>query len=106
ERRVEIARALARKPDFLLLDEPAAGLNEGESDALLKTLAGIPARYGCGILIVEHDMRLMMRLCRRLHVLNYGRTIGQGTPAEIRANPAVIDAYLGTSTHSISHAER
>ena len=106
ERRVEIARALARKPDFLLLDEPAAGLNEGESDALLKTLAGIPARYGCGILIVEHDMRLMMRLCRRLHVLNYGRTIGQGTPAEIRANPAVIDAYLGTSTHTIPHAER
>ena len=106
ERRVEIARALARKPDFLLLDEPAAGLNEGESDALLKTLAGIPARYGCGILIVEHDMRLMMRLCRRLHVLNYGRTIGQGTPAEIRANPAVIDAYLGTSTHSIPHVER
>jgi branched-chain amino acid transport system ATP-binding protein len=106
ERRVEIARALARKPDFLLLDEPAAGLNEGESDALLKTLAEIPGRYGCGILIVEHDMRLMMRLCRRLHVLNYGRTIGEGSPAEIRENPAVIDAYLGTSTHSIPHAER
>ena len=104
ERRVEIARALARRPSFLLLDEPAAGLNEQESDALLATLAAIPARYGCGILIVEHDMRLMMRLCERLHVLNYGRTIGQGTPAEIRANPEVISAYLGTA-ETRSHAE-
>lgn len=97
ERRVEIARALARKPNFLLLDEPAAGLNEQESDALLETLAAIPARHGCGILIVDHDMRLMMRLCNRLHVLNYGQTIGEGTPEEIRRNSAVIEAYLGTS---------
>ncbi len=100
ERRVEIARALAREPDFLLLDEPAAGLNELESDRLLQTLASIPARRGCGILIVDHDMRLIMRLCHRLHVLNYGKTIGQGTPEEIRQNPAVIEAYLGSVQES------
>ncbi len=96
ERRVEIARALARQPRFLLLDEPAAGLNEAESDTLLTLLATIPDRYGCGMLIVDHDMRLIMRLCDRLHVLNYGKTIAQGTPGEIRQNPAVLEAYLGT----------
>jgi branched-chain amino acid transport system ATP-binding protein len=103
ERRVEIARALARQPGFLLLDEPAAGLNEQESDTLLQTLATIPARYGCGILIVDHDMRLIMRLCNQLHVLNYGLTIGEGTPEQIRQNPAVIEAYLG-STRGEQHA--
>jgi branched-chain amino acid transport system ATP-binding protein len=104
ERRVEIARALARKPDFLLLDEPAAGLNEQESDTLLETLAAIPAKYGCGILIIDHDMRLMMRLCDRLHVLNYGKTIGEGKPEEIRRHPAVIEAYLG-SAQETRHAQ-
>lgn len=104
ERRVEIARALARKPSFLLLDEPAAGLNEQESDTLLETLADIPAKYGCGMLIIDHDMRLMMRLCDRLHVLNYGKTIGEGKPEEIRQNPAVIEAYLG-STQEAAHAD-
>ncbi len=94
ERRVEVARALAMHPKFLLLDEPAAGLNEGESDDLLETLAPIPAQKNLGMLIVEHDMRLIMRLCHRLHVLNYGRTIGQGTPEEVRAIPDVVQAYL------------
>lgn len=103
ERRVEIARALARQPHFLLLDEPAAGLNEVESDTLLETLQAIPAKYGCGILIVDHDMRLIMRLCRRLHVLSYGLTIGEGTPDQIRQTPAVIEAYLG-STRGERHA--
>jgi branched-chain amino acid transport system ATP-binding protein len=97
ERRVEIARALAINPGFLLLDEPAAGLNEAESDALLETLASIPQETGCGMLIVDHDMRLVMRLCSRLHVLNYGKTIGEGSPDEVRSNPAVIQAYLGAS---------
>jgi branched-chain amino acid transport system ATP-binding protein len=97
ERRVEIARALATNPRFLLLDEPAAGLNEAESEALLQILVSIPQEIGCGILIVDHDMHLVMRLCHRLHVLNYGRTIGAGSPEEVRHDPAVIQAYLGTS---------
>jgi branched-chain amino acid transport system ATP-binding protein len=104
ERRVEIARALATNPSFLLLDEPAAGLNELESDALLQTLASIPQQTGCGMLIVDHDMRLIMRLCDHLHVLNYGQTIGEGTPEQVRRNPAVIEAYLGASARESSHA--
>ncbi len=95
ERRAEIARALAMKPKFLLLDEPAAGLNEEESDELLKVLAPIPKKKDLGMLIVEHDMRLIMRLCDRLHVLNYGKTIGEGTPEQVRRIPAVVEAYLG-----------
>ncbi len=97
ERRVEVARALAMQPRFLLLDEPAAGLNEEESDDLLKTLETIPEARGLGILIVDHDMRLIMRLCHRLHVLSYGKTIGEGTPEQVRAIPAVIEAYLGST---------
>ncbi len=97
ERRVEVARALAMEPHFLLLDEPAAGLNEDESDELLKMLAPIPERKSLGMMIVEHDMRLIMRLCHHLHVLSYGRTIGEGTPEEVRNIPAVVEAYLGST---------
>jgi branched-chain amino acid transport system ATP-binding protein len=106
ERCVEIARALASNPTFLLLDEPAAGLNEAESEALLSTLASIPRRTGCGMLIVDHDMRLIMRLCDRLHVLNYGETIGEGSPEEVRTNPGVIEAYLGASAQGNNRASR
>lgn len=95
ERRVEVARALATKPKFLFLDEPAAGLNEDESEELLEVLAAIPATKNLGMLIVDHDMRLIMRLCHRLHVLNFGRTIGEGMPEEVRKIPAVLQAYLG-----------
>ena len=97
ERRVEIARALALKPRFLFLDEPAAGLNEDEREELLRRLAPIPKEKNLGMLIVEHDMQLIMRLCHRLHVLSYGRTIGEGTPEEVRAIPAVVEAYLGST---------
>ena len=97
ERRVEVARAIAMEPRFLLLDEPAAGLNEEESDELLTMLAPIPEQKSLGMMIVEHDMRLIMRLCHRLHVLSYGRTIGEGAPEQVRAIPAVVEAYLGSS---------
>jgi branched-chain amino acid transport system ATP-binding protein len=97
ERRAEVARALAMSPKFLLLDEPAAGLNEDESDELLQILGPIPKQKNLGMLIVEHDMRLIMRLCDRLHVLNYGKTIGEGTPEQVRRIPAVVSAYLGKS---------
>jgi branched-chain amino acid transport system ATP-binding protein len=88
----------------LLLDEPAAGLNEQESEELLRILAPIPERRNLGMLIVDHDMHLIMRLCHRLHVLNYGRTIGAGTPAEVRRIPEVIEAYLGSAAEEGRHA--
>ena len=96
KRRVEIARALAADPSFLLLDEPAAGMNEPETDMLLQILAELPRARGLGLLIIDHDMGLIMRLCQRLQVLASGRTIAAGETEEVRRNPAVIEAYLGT----------
>ena len=97
QRKLEMARALALKPKFVFLDEPAAGLNEAESDALHDLLKSLPQRFGIGLIVVEHDMRLMMNLCPRLHVLNYGKTITEGSPAEVRTNQQVVTAYLGSS---------
>lgn len=96
KRRVEIARALAADPSFLLLDEPAAGMNEVETEALLGILSDLPKVRGLGLLIIDHDMGLIMRLCGRLHVLASGRTIAEGTAEAVRSNPAVIEAYLGS----------
>ena len=95
-RRLEIARALALEPKFLLLDEPAAGMNPAETDALIRVLEAIRAEHEIGLLVVEHDMRLIMRLSDRMVVLNKGQKIAEGTPQEIRSNPAVIEAYIGT----------
>jgi branched-chain amino acid transport system ATP-binding protein len=97
ERLVGIVRALAARPRFLLLDEPAAGLNEQESQGLRDLLIMTRDVYGCGLCIVEHDMRLIMGCCERIQVLASGRTLANGSPKEIRANQAVIDAYLGAT---------
>jgi branched-chain amino acid transport system ATP-binding protein len=105
KRKVEIVRALAGQPHFLLLDEPAAGMNEAESEALLKILAELPARKNLAMLIIDHDMTLIMRLCHRLHVLSSGQTIGEGDVDYVRKLPAVIEAYLGTSvSKEVEHA--
>ena len=104
KRKVEIVRALAGEPHFLLLDEPAAGMNEAESEALLNILAQLPARKNLGMLIIDHDMTLIMRLCHRLHVLSSGQTIGEGDVDAVRKLPAVIEAYLGTNGSTEAHA--
>ena len=104
QRRVEISRALAGDPRFLLLDEPAAGMNERESDDLLAAIRRIRQERGCGVLIVDHDLRLIMRLCDRIHVLAEGRTIFEGPPDEVRRSEAVIAAYLGSETHEGHHS--
>lgn len=96
KRIIEILRSLATECHYLLLDEPAAGLNEEESERLLGQLITLPKTYGCGLLIIDHDMNLIMRLCDRLHVLNQGKTIAEGTSDEIRSNPMVVEAYLGS----------
>ena len=95
KRRVEIARALAASPHFLLLDEPAAGMNDAETEELLGVLSELPAARNLGLLIIDHDMGLIMRLCQRLHVLASGRTIAEGDRQSVRDDPAVIEAYLG-----------
>jgi branched-chain amino acid transport system ATP-binding protein len=98
QRRVEIARAIATQPHFLLLDEPAAGLNEVESDELLEVIRQVRGQLGCGIMVVDHDLRLIMRVSERIHALNEGRTLAEGTPEQVRNNRAVIEAYLGTES--------
>ena len=95
QRKLEICRALASQPQILLLDEPAAGMNPQETKELMELISFIRKEFGLTILLIEHDMKLVMGICERLFVLDYGRIIAQGTPDEVRKNPLVIKAYLG-----------
>jgi len=95
QRRLEIARALASDPKLLLLDEPAAGMNESETDDLFDLIKKVQKR-GVTVLLIEHDMPFVMKLCDRIAVLNFGKKLAEGTPEEIQNNPAVIEAYLGS----------
>ena len=96
-RRLEIARGLATNPQVLLLDEPAAGTNPAEKIQLTDLIRKVRDEMGVSILLIEHDMKLVMALAERLYVLNFGSVIAEGSPEQIRANPAVIEAYLGSS---------
>lgn len=95
QRELEIVRALATKPKILFLDEPAAGMNPQETANLTKLIAQIQEQFGLTVVLIEHDMSLVMEICQRLYVLEYGRLLAHGTPEEIKKNPDVIRAYLG-----------
>jgi len=100
QRHLEIARALATNPGILLLDEPAAGMNPAETANLTELIGWIREKFDLTILLIEHDMSLVMKICERIYVLNYGMLIADGTPDEIKSNKSVIEAYLGEGTNN------
>lgn len=102
QRRLEIARALALEPKLLMLDEPAAGLNPKETLEMKEFIIDIREKYGCSILVIEHDMKLVMEISDKITVINYGIKIAEGEPREIRNNQEVIKAYLGQESQEIT----
>ena len=102
QRRLEIARALATHPKLLLLDEPAAGMNPQETQELIEFILKLKKDFDLTILLIEHDMRVVMGICQRIKVLDYGATLAEGTPREIQNNPKVIAAYLGDGGENIA----
>jgi len=99
QRKLEIARALATRPKLLLLDEPAAGMNPHETKDLMSFIQKIQEKFKLTIILIEHDMKVVMGICKRILVLDYGKTIAEGNPVEIQHNPEVIKAYLGVEAH-------
>jgi branched-chain amino acid transport system ATP-binding protein len=95
QRRLGIARGLVLSPAFILLDEPAAGMSDAECEHLMELVASIPGTFTCGVLLIEHNMRVVMGISQRIHVLDGGRTLAEGTPAEIQSHEGVMSAYLG-----------
>jgi branched-chain amino acid transport system ATP-binding protein len=106
QRRVEIARALAAEPLLLLLDEPTAGMNPLETEQAIKLFRRIRDERGITVLLIEHDMRVVMNISERITVMDYGEKIAEGTPTEIRANPRVVEAYLGKGAVANQHEEK
>lgn len=104
QRRLEIVRALALAPEFLLLDEPAAGMNAAETTALISAVRQACEKFRCGVVVIDHDLRFIVTLCNRIFVLDAGRIISSGTPEEVTKDPKVIEVYIGHSKSKKAHS--